>query len=223
MFNESQVFSRPTYQSFRALLDNYEADASRAEHVTAEEEHENWRFLDAIMETSVMKEAHRFLVGQHRAPTDVGQFKQLLYSIWFKLYRRTCEDSSSNSSGFEHVFVGETRAHDVTGFHNWIQFYLQEKTGNIDYRGYFRRGTSEEMEKSPRLMTLQFMWNKGSGKPIGSSFIGTSPEFEVALFTTVFLMHVQKVRVQIKKYDVELVCHPHGDGIGTAYPVAKSR
>ena len=49
--------------------------------------------------------------------------------------------SMTNSCGFEHVFVGETREHDVTGFHNWIQFYLQEKAGRLDYRGYFRRGT----------------------------------------------------------------------------------
>ena len=42
-----------------------------------------------------------------------------------------------DSSGFEHVFVGETRgADEVIGFHNWIQFYLQEKAGHVDYQGY---------------------------------------------------------------------------------------
>ena len=42
-----------------------------------------------------------------------------------------------DSSGFEHVFVGETRGkQEVIGFHNWIQFYLQEKAKNVDYKGF---------------------------------------------------------------------------------------
>ena len=39
------------------------------------------------------------------------------------------------------MFVGEIKGEEVVGFHNWICFYLQEKAGNIDYHGYFRRGT----------------------------------------------------------------------------------
>ena len=43
-----------------------------------------------------------------------------------------------DSSGFEHVFVGESRNRaEVIGFHNWIQFYLQEKKGLVDYKGFF--------------------------------------------------------------------------------------
>jgi len=74
--------------AFRALLDNYEADTRRPEEVTPYEEHENCYFLDVIMETPVMQTVHEFLVSQGKAPTDVFEFKQLLYSIWFKLYKR---------------------------------------------------------------------------------------------------------------------------------------
>ena len=51
-----------------------------------------------------------------------------------------------DSSAFEHVFVGETRNRaEVIGFHNWIQFYLQEKRGLVDYKGFFpSRRVSQE-------------------------------------------------------------------------------
>lgn len=44
------------------------------------------------------------------------------------------------------MFVGEIKKLDhggleVTGFHNWIQLYLSEKAGNLDYKGYFKWGT----------------------------------------------------------------------------------
>ena len=68
-----------------------------------------------------------------------------------KLGSKQCCDLNSNfkpvlyrdfdSSSFEHVFVGEGREDEFIGLHNWIQFYLQEKAGNIDYHGYFRRET----------------------------------------------------------------------------------
>lgn len=48
--------------------------------------------------------------------------------------------ASLDSCGFEHVFVGETRSGtEIIGFHNWIQFYLQEKSNNLDYKGYKAR------------------------------------------------------------------------------------
>jgi len=63
-----------------------------------------------------------------------SEFETELRRIWFEFYPR--HGSQADSSGFEHVFVGETDSTEVIGFHNWIQFYLQEQNGKLDYKGY---------------------------------------------------------------------------------------
>ena len=84
-----------------------------------------------------MKRAHQYLCSKGKSRREMRDFKHQLYDLWFKLYRRTKGSRALDSSGFEHVFVGETRGGtEVLGFHNWIQFYLQEKAGNVDYQGY---------------------------------------------------------------------------------------
>ena len=63
-------------------------DLADEEVVTWEERKENHEFLTAIMETEVMKEAHRYLVSKGAAPEDEGRFKGLLHGIWFKMFRK---------------------------------------------------------------------------------------------------------------------------------------
>ena len=47
------------------------------------------------------------------------------------------------------MFVGETRrGRTVIGFHNWIQLYLQEKLGHIDYKGYSVNANSPQVSGS---------------------------------------------------------------------------
>ena len=67
-----------------------------------------------------------------------------------------------DSSAFEHVFVGETRNRaEVIGFHNWIQFYLQEKRGLVDYKGFFpSRRVSQE---NGFFVVIKVMCTKGIG------------------------------------------------------------
>lgn len=57
-----------------------------------------------------------------------------LRRIWFGYYPR--HGHVADSSGFEHVFVGETSSTEVIGLHNWIQVHLQEQKGNLDYLGF---------------------------------------------------------------------------------------
>ena len=77
--------------------------------VTKEEVEENRRFIDAIVETKVIQHAYKYLCSKGKAKSTKREFKYQLYDIWFKLYRRTKGCRALDSSGFEHVFVGETR------------------------------------------------------------------------------------------------------------------
>ena len=59
---DRQVFSRPTYKALIDLFDNYEGDTAVRETITQAELAENDAFLDAVMATQVMRDAHQFLV-----------------------------------------------------------------------------------------------------------------------------------------------------------------
>ncbi|CAG07114.1 unnamed protein product [Tetraodon nigroviridis] len=218
--DEDKLRSIETYAHFINLLDNYEMSTGVSERVTSEELQENRLFIDSIMKTDVMKYTHKYLVGKGQAPSDPLQFKKQLYDIWFRLYHRD-RSGGEDSCGFEHVFVGETKnGQEIMGLHNWIQFYLQEKHNHVDYKGYKARDNKDTPDEDDHVLNLQFSW-RGLVKPIGGSFIGVSPEFEVALFTIVFLMSTEKmtsVVVKVHEYVLELVVCRHGRSIGTSYP-----
>ena len=78
--------------AFRKLLNNYEVETGRPEKVTEEEQIENCHFIDLVVDTDVMREAHQFLVAKGKAPEGEDDFKRLLYDIWFRLYRRSRDD-----------------------------------------------------------------------------------------------------------------------------------
>ncbi|NWH60675.1 ENDUA protein, partial [Geococcyx californianus] len=219
--NEERLKSIKTFATFISLLDNYETSTGIAEVETPEEIAENNCFLDAILATEVMKLAHEYLLKKNLAEPNHANFKNQLYDIWFQLYARK-EGDRPDSCGFEHVFVGETRhGKQILGLHNWVQFYLQEKRKQIDYKGYVTQKKKNTPDKDDQVLSIQFSW-KGSVKPIGSTFIGVSPEFEFALYTIIFLLSKEKVTretVKIEDYELQLVVYRHGHHIGTAYPV----
>ncbi|KAL7402739.1 hypothetical protein ABVT39_019328 [Epinephelus coioides] len=217
--NENKLKNITTISRFMKLLDNYERSTGVAERVTTEELTEMNLFLDAVLETAVMKRAHQYLVTKGQSNSNVRLFKNQLRLIWFHLYHRQ-RNTGLDSCGFEHVFVGETKSGtDIIGFHNWIQFYLQEKNAHLDYKGYKARD-HDLPDQDDHVLNLQFSWH-GIVKPVGSAFIGTSPEFEMALFTIVFLMNTERsttVLVNIDQCQMELVVIRHGRSLGTAYP-----
>ncbi len=210
---DPKVFEeRATYKRFVALLDNYQPNVCVPEDNTTEDTQEAYAFLEACMATPVMKFCYSYCKSKLKESTSTGmgryafdteeEFIEMLYRIWFQTYSRSKGCGKSNgdmdheletgnvqtsskkvygSSGFEHVFVGEIRSNKVIGFHNWIQLYRQEQIGNVDYRGTMGKKSND------MILTYNLQW-MGSEKPIGSSLIGVSPEFELALYTLIFLV-----------------------------------
>lgn len=60
----SDAFSGPTIKALLALFDNYDENCKNTEVITSQEKTEEDAFLNAIMATSVMQQAHDFLVSK---------------------------------------------------------------------------------------------------------------------------------------------------------------
>ena len=232
-FVDEKALLRPTYASFIALLDNYSANTGVSEVVTAEEKAENAKFLNLVMDTAVMQYVHQYLLASKKTKaTSRDAFIRELDEMWFGLYAR---QAHNDSSGFEHVFVGEIKDGEITGFHNWIQIYLEERkslqsnSDSFDYRGFIkpkRRALSTTQPRTlEQLVTIQFSW-QGALKTVSSSLIGTSPEFELALYTICFFSGLEECDIRLGPYRARITCyrwpaHPRkGDvvRVATSFP-----
>ncbi|KAM6188904.1 uridylate-specific endoribonuclease C-like [Sarcoramphus papa] len=174
---EARLFSRPTFSRFLALLDNYEEVTGHDETVTAEEEEEEEAFLDAVFQTRVMATLTTFFLAKGLYPSEEA-FRADLKAMWFGLYSRS-GGKALDSSGFEHVFHGEIKKGKVSGCHSWVQLYALERSGRLNYLSYSYDGPWATF---PDVLALQYRWN-GFLKSIGSTLVGSSPEFDLALYT----------------------------------------
>ncbi len=214
--NESRL-SKPTYQSMIKLFDNYLVNYRDPEDFTAEEEEEISTFLDLLFDTQPMQLAYEYITKGLGKPMSKDKFKQELRIIWFEPYTNYFgEDIVKYCSGFEHVFIGEGKFNlrggpgwgEISGYHNWVKFYLDESKGRVNFLGtqYKLPGVSEVL--NPHVVTLQMTWtlNDMAGDPIaqvfkqrGGFFIGISPECDMALGTVAYYESVQKLTVDERR------------------------
>lgn len=212
--NEAK-FSLPTFKAFISLLDNYERNIGVAELLLENSLQEIEAFLDAVLATEAMTLANAFLASNGKVGSSQTAFRDALKELWFNLYPRSSSQNFDDSSGFEHVMVGELKGSSVSGFHSWIQFYLQEKVGSLSY-------TTMASQAEPNMKGAAFTWYGGT-KSKGSFFLGTSPEFDMAVYSICALMHpnarcnfsLKGNSVSIQTWDIG---HKAGSQIGSAYP-----
>ena len=124
LFNwlNEDVFRRSTFSRFCSLLDNYNPHEGYKETITSEEKQEEAAFIEEISRTAPIKYLFKYLSTKGIVSGNYQDFKRMLTNLWFDLYGRG--GTSSCSSAFEHVFVGEIKnrgEQEVSGFHNWLQ------------------------------------------------------------------------------------------------------
>ncbi|CAH8645806.1 unnamed protein product [Dicrocoelium dendriticum] len=210
-----QLWTSPfsnTIPAFMDLLDNYHWSVGIKEQMSSKEQKEVETFLSELMKTETMKQTFAFLRNKGLNVRTEEDFKQMLKSIWFTLYSRK---RVNDSSAFEHVFVGEKRGREISGLHNWIRFAQMEKAGMLDYRGFFTTNCGNP----PLLVTISFVTHDGAVKSKGSLLIGTSPEFEFALYTTVFTGGRSTVTVKLDSCRITVRCYSlhKTDTMGTCF------
>ena len=223
---DNKVWRIRSFKALQALLDNYDPNVKNSEDNTRAERQEEEEFLTSVMETKVMKRAYQFLVEYGKFTGSMNDFRAYLKRIWFEMYDRDGNNRKTTigSSGFEHVFIGEIKNNDVSGFHNWVSFYQKEKSSNgrrsgVNYLGHVIK---KNFGNSGTLITNVFTWN-GASKKIGSMFVGTSPELEMALYTICFVVKKEETcKMTLKNVPIQIKTHKmtqrNFDYIGTAFP-----
>lgn len=201
---------------------NYTAETGVPEVVSQEERAEEDHSLAAICGTDCIQFVHRWLLEKADMEYEtIDDFSQLLKEIWFHHYNR---DGSRDSSGFEHVFCGEIGDGKVKGMHNFVQVLLEEQRGNFNYQGYLDiRGEpcEEAPPSSQQLIIIRFEW-LGEIESCSSVFVGVSPEFEIALYTILYVAGMERLDVQLGPYTACIKVYQMAGMIGTAFPELRS-
>ena len=70
----------------------------------------------------------------------------------------------------------------------------------------------EQTGPDERIINIQFGWG-GDVKPVSTLFVGTSPEFDMALYTLCFCAGEQENFVHLGPYEVKIRCDPPGPGM----------
>lgn len=190
-FVAPEILARPTFLTLVRIFDVFQpAEASEANGSTPGpyspvEFSAIDEFLEQVTRTSVMRRAFRHIT-KTLPIVLTRQWKEVLFKLWFQ--RR-----DGKPCVFEHVFLGNL-TEDISGqpvaggFHSWLKFYLEEVRGTARYLGYIYNNAEAGLVNS-RYVSGKFVWDFDGHKLVkdqGGFFIGTSPEWQLAVGTVAY-------------------------------------
>uniref|UniRef100_A0A0N5B918 Endoribonuclease n=1 Tax=Strongyloides papillosus TaxID=174720 RepID=A0A0N5B918_STREA len=178
---DTSIKRKPTFKAYIDLMDNYVTEVGTRESEDEQERNEIDRFLEAVTNTTIGKDFYDFLKKKkHPFVASKRTYFNWLKQLWFGTYSRA--KGVPDSSGFEHVFIGEIKNGEISGLHNWYRFHYLESRGqqeNFDYKGFI-------IKRFKTMASVKYSW-KGYFKKGGSFFIATSPEYDFFVYTLCFL------------------------------------
>ena len=201
------------YSDFIKLLDNYNIYLREKDYYSEKELNEIDSFLDNVLKSNTGKYMIKIIKFLKNLKTYT-EIKQFLFDIWFEIYDRK-SNKVLDSSGFEHVFVGELYSKNLPGklggYHNWIKFYLDEEKGLTNYYGYL-------ISPDLNIATIQLS-HHGVFKKIGGFFLGIDPYTEFCMFTIAFISRGKFSILETDDQKIKIVTYPYYNKfISTAFP-----
>lgn len=213
---------RDVFVKFKALLDNYEADENKPENFSATEQLEEDTFINIIaVNGGPIHIAFKYLQTKGKVSSGcLDQFKPVLKKLWFEKYAK--RGRYPTSSGFEHTFVGElgyskySKSKVTKGLHNWLQFLTERTAGRLTY---LPPPVAKDVFTEPALIRVKFQWQRTDKPPGSSFFLGTSPDFEMALYTVCFFeASYCTCNVNGKHLSITTINFNNKGNVLTAYP-----
>ncbi|KAL7296382.1 hypothetical protein TKK_0010395 [Trichogramma kaykai] len=208
----------PPIELMRKLYDNYNLNSHYHEHVTLEEDIEENQFINSLLEQELLVYTMDFLASKGYFAKNFHEYKRILKDLWFRRFSRFNE-TALGSSGFEHVFLVEKKHNRyITGLHNWIFFADEENSNKANYLGYVAK-----VDLHKKAAILKFYVSYLGKTKLTSMFIGTPPEFEIALYTLCHFARPNKVcKVTLGNVKVAIMTHSESidnqQVISTAFP-----
>ena len=228
---------RLTYDLCRTLFDNYRLDQTRTEETTPLEAQEILALLDAITDSAPMRLARAHLETRQGRSYTRDEWQEVLYAIWFRPF-----DLGRNRdlSGFEHVVVGEQNGGEVSGYHFWYKYHLDDLgvlSGEdaIDWEGTRYDGErardgrlSAQGRAVPEVATLAHRWHafdlesgarRSLRQAIGGFWVGCSVEGLMALGTVRFFERGRvEATINGARYGIDLWRSDDGRSLRTTFP-----
>uniref|UniRef100_A0A1I7W2U8 Endoribonuclease n=1 Tax=Loa loa TaxID=7209 RepID=A0A1I7W2U8_LOALO len=175
---DPNALKRNTFRKWIALSDEYQPEVGIEEKNTPKKKKAIDDYLDAILNTTVWKSLYQFLLRKgYPYSNNMRTFRAWIKQLWFEGYSR--KQGFIDSSGFEHVFMGENNLIIMDIPLNDLLvaplIWIIRGKGGADNEGELNI-----------LAVVQFNWGKYL-KRTGSFFLGTSPEFDLALYTLCFI------------------------------------